>query len=87
MSFSIDEQIAALSTDPFMAQEPVINLVRIAQDSADQTSEVIQQLTGFQKRITRVEFTDLNTVLVTAGEDGFVRRWDVEVLLNSLCST
>ena len=87
VSFSIDEQIAALSTDPFMAQEPVINLVRIAQDSADQSSEVIQQLTGFQKRITRVEFTDLNAVLVTAGEDGFVRRWDVEVLLNSLCST
>lgn len=79
VSFSIDEQMAALTTDPFMAQEPAINLVRIAQDSADQSSEVVQQLKGFSKRITRVAFTDLNAVLITAGEDGYVRRWDLEV--------
>lgn len=79
VSFSIDEQMAALTVDPFMAQQPAINLVRIAQDPADQSSEVIQQLTGFSKRITRVAFTDLNAVLITAGEDGYVRRWDLEV--------
>lgn len=83
VSFSIDEQMAALSTDPFMAQEPAINLVRMAQDPADQTSEVVQQLTGFSKRITRVAFTDANAVLVTAGEDGYVRRWDLEVITRS----
>ena len=80
VAYSIDEQMAALSTDPFMAQEPAINLVRMAQDPADQSSEVVQQLTGFSKRITRVAWTDLNEVLVTAGEDGYVRRWDVEVM-------
>ncbi|CAL5221339.1 g3515 [Coccomyxa viridis] len=78
VAYSIDEQMAALSTDPFMAQEPAINIVRMAQDSSEQSSEVVQQLTGFSKRITRVAWTDLNRVLVTAGEDGYIRRWDVE---------
>ena len=79
VSFSIDEQLACLTTDPFMAQQPAINIVRIAQDPADQSSEIVQQLTGFSKRITRVAFTDLNAVLISAGEDGYVRRWDLEV--------
>ena len=83
VAYSIDEQMAALSTDPFMAQEPAINIVRMAQDSSEQSSEVVQQLTGFSKRITRVAWTDLNKVLVTAGEDGYIRRWDVEVMTQS----
>ena len=79
VSFSIDEQLACLTTDPFMAQQPAINIVRIAQDPAEQSSDIVQQLTGFSKRITRVAFTDLNAVLISAGEDGYVRRWDLEV--------
>ncbi len=86
VAYSIDEQMAALSTDPFMAQEPAINIVRMAQDSSEQSSEVVQQLTGFSKRITRVAWTDLNEVLVTAGEDGYIRRWDVEVTTPVLTS-
>lgn len=82
VSFSIDEQLACLTTDPFMAQQPAINIVRIAQDPADQSSEIAQQLTGFSKRITRVAFTDHNAVLITAGEDGYVRRWDLEVRMH-----
>ena len=70
---------AALSTDPFMATSPAINIVRIAEDPAEQRSEPAVQLQDFAKRINRLAFTDLNAVLISAGEDGIVRRWDVEV--------
>ena len=30
-------------------------------------------------RFQRVAWTDLNRTLISAGEDGCVRRWDVEV--------
>jgi hypothetical protein len=40
---------------------------------------VSQVLTGFEKRTNRVAFTDNNATLLSAGEDGCVRRWDVEV--------
>ena len=30
-------------------------------------------------RFQRVAWTDLNRTLISAGEDGYVRRWDVEV--------
>ena len=79
VSFSIDEHLAALSTDPFMSTTPAINIVRISEDPSEQSDEVVQQLTGFSKRINRVTFTDLNGVLMSAGEDGIVRRWDLEV--------
>ena len=39
----------------------------------------MQVLEGFEKRTNRAVFTDVNATLITAGEDGFVRRWDVEV--------
>ena len=73
--------MAAYSTDQFMGQPSGIHLVNIADDLADQKADVIKSLTGPKGRITRVGWTDLNRTLVTAGEDGFVRRWDVEVRL------
>lgn len=73
--------MAAYSTDQFMGQPSGIHLVNIANDLADQKGDVIKSLTGPKGRITRVAWTDLNRTLVTAGEDGFVRRWDVEVCL------
>lgn len=73
--------MAAYSTDQFMGQPSGIHLVNIADDLADQKADVIKSLSGPKGRITRVAWTDLNRTLVTAGEDGFVRRWDVEVLV------
>ena len=67
------------SVDPFMQAPPAVHIVRIAPDPADQEDTPQQTLTAFSKRINRAAFTDHNAVLVTAGEDGYVRRWDVEV--------
>jgi len=78
VKFSIGERMAALTTDPFMESVSAIRIVNIADDLADQTDEVIRSITGPRGRITRVHWTDLNRTLISASEDGCVRRWDVE---------
>ena len=62
-----------------MSRSPTIKLFNIAADSREQTQDVVQTFSGFKGRINRVQFVDLNKTLLSAGEDGFVRRWDVEV--------
>lgn len=79
VKFSVGEQMAALSTDPFMSTVSAIRLVNIAEDKSEQTDEVVQSFTGPRGRIARVEWLDNNRVLLSASEDGFLRRWDVEV--------
>lgn len=76
--------MAAYSTDQFMGQPSGIHLVNIADDLSEQKGDVIKSLSGPKGRITRLAWTDLNRTLVTAGEDGFVRRWDVEVSMERL---
>lgn len=78
VKFSVGEQMAALSTDPFMSTVSAIRLVNIAEDKSEQTDEVVQSFTGPRGRIARVEWLDDNRVLLSASEDGFLRRWDVE---------
>ncbi len=60
---------------------PCMPQVTIAEDPADQDTTILQSLKGPTGRIQRVEWTDLNRTLISAGEDGIVRRWDVEVRL------
>ncbi len=56
-------------------------LCRATEDPADQEATVLQSLKGPTEkgRFQRVAWTDLNRTLISAGEDGCVRRWDVEV--------
>lgn len=89
VAFALGDELAALSTDPFMSREPAIHLVSI--DRADPSSSgkssngeegggatFLRKLTGFKGRTNRVAFTDGNACLLSAGEDGVLRRWDVE---------
>jgi translation initiation factor 3 subunit I len=88
--FAAGERLAALSTDPFMNAISAVHLVAIAEDPADQSGEILRSMTGPRGRISRVLFTDANRTLLTASEDGVVRRWDVEtgkVLLEAAVHT
>ena len=73
--------MAVYSTDQFMGQPSQMHLVNIEDELSEQSGDVIKSLSGPKGRITRVAWTDLNRTLVSAGEDGFVRRWDVEVAI------
>ena len=79
VAFSMGDRMAAYTTDQFMGQPSQIHLVNIADDLSEQNGDVIKSLSGPKGRITRIAWTDLNRTLISAGEDGFVRRWDVEV--------
>lgn len=78
VKFNVGESQAAISTDPFMSAVSAIRVVNIAADPAEQSGQEVLTLTGPRGRISRVEWTDLNRTLLSASEDGFVRRWDVE---------
>ena len=75
------------SADLINCRPPAIHLVDIAEETSDQTDDILQSLEGFKTRINRVVFTDLNKTLLSAGEDGFVRRWDLEVRPMPVLST
>lgn len=79
VKFAVGDGMAAISSDPFMGVPACIYLVTIAEDAAEQDTTILQQLKGPTGRIQRVEWTDLNRTLISAGEDGIVRRWDAEV--------
>ena len=80
VAFSLGDTMVATSTDPFMATPPAIRVYRLhTEDPSNQTDEPTVTITGgFSGRINRLLFHDLNTHLLSAGEDGYVRRWDVE---------
>lgn len=40
---------------------------------------MLQSLRGPTGQVRHVAWTDLNRTLISAGQDGIVRRWDVEV--------
>lgn len=42
---------------------------------------MLQSLRGPTGQVRHVAWTDLNRTLISAGQDGIVRRWDVEVSL------
>ncbi len=78
VKFNVGDTMAAISTDLFMDSVSAIRLVKIADDSSEQSGEVLASLTGPRGRITRILWTDLNKTLISSSEDGCVRRWDVE---------
>lgn len=78
VAFSLGDGMAAISSDPFMGVPSAIHLVTIAEDPHDQEDTVLQSLKGPTGQVRHVAWTDLNRTLISAGQDGIVRRWDVE---------
>lgn len=79
VAFSLGDSMVATSTDPFMSTQPAIRIYKLnTEDPTNQTDEPFVTLTGFSGRINRLLFHDLNHHLLSVGEDGFIRRWDVE---------
>ncbi|KAK9822514.1 hypothetical protein WJX74_000134 [Apatococcus lobatus] len=80
VDFALGDDMAAISSDPFMAAPARIHIVRIEEDITDQDATPVRQMESDKSgRVSRVQFTDLNKTLLTASEDGCLRRWDVEV--------
>eukprot|EP00897_Mesotaenium_endlicherianum_P007870 jgi/Mesen1/7110/ME000369S06429 len=78
VAFSEGEQLALISTDPFMGSPSAIHVKQIAKDIKDQTSEPLLIIKGPQGRINRVVWGPLNQTIIGAGEDCIIRMWDAE---------
>ena len=69
----------AITTDPFMGVPSAIHIVNVnLSDREAQSDAVVKRIEGPQGRVTRVMWGPLNKTIITGGEDGIIRSWDVE---------
>lgn len=78
VTFSLGEKYAIVSLDPFMGSASSVDMLRIAEDPAEQTSEVVRTFSGHSGRVTRCVFGPCNKTILTVGEDGCIRQTDTE---------
>lgn len=76
---SIGERMFVVSTDAFMEKAPMIHIVRLEEDMADQCSDPVLNFSAPKGRITRVFWSDMNRVLISSHDGGWMRKWDSEV--------
>jgi translation initiation factor 3 subunit I len=80
VAVNIGGTAVAITTDPFMGVPSAIHVVKLncKAERNSQSQEVLKRFDGPQGRITRVMWGPLNQTLITGGEDGIIRSWDVE---------
>eukprot|EP00241_Pyramimonas_parkeae_P006807 CAMPEP_0114255406 /NCGR_PEP_ID=MMETSP0058-20121206/17538_1 /TAXON_ID=36894 /ORGANISM="Pyramimonas parkeae, CCMP726" /LENGTH=323 /DNA_ID=CAMNT_0001369775 /DNA_START=72 /DNA_END=1043 /DNA_ORIENTATION=+ len=76
---SIGNRELVVTTDPFMGHEPHIHILKVDLDR-DQMSAPVMTITPNPPhgRITRAVWGPLNKTIISTGEDGMLRKWDVE---------
>jgi translation initiation factor 3 subunit I len=68
-----------ISTDPFMGVPARVHIVNVAANREEQTNEIVASFgDGVEGRINRALWGPLNETILTGGEDGVIRAWDVE---------
>ncbi|KAK8697900.1 hypothetical protein V6N13_114034 [Hibiscus sabdariffa] len=78
VEFAIGDELAVITTDPFMELTSAIHVKRIAKDPLEQTEESMLVIKGPQGRINRAVWGPLNRTIISAGEDAVIRIWDSE---------
>ena len=72
------DQHMVISTDPFMGVPAALHIVDVAANREEQTNDIKISMSGPAGRINRALWGPLNTTILTGGEDGVIRLWDVE---------
>mmetsp|Transcript_37121 Transcript_37121/g.82588 ORF Transcript_37121/g.82588 Transcript_37121/m.82588 type:complete len:325 (+) Transcript_37121:167-1141(+) len=78
VKLSIGESLMAFTTDAFMGTPPMVHIVKLEEDVTQQSSKSILSFEAPKGRITRVFWSEMNRVLVTSHDGGFMRKWDSE---------
>lgn len=77
-ALSVGEGLLAFTTDAFMGTQPTIHIVKLEQDLSQQSSKSILSIEAPKGRITRVFWSELNRVLISSHDGGYLRKWDSE---------
>ena len=78
VALSQGDQHMVISSDPFMGVPAALHIVDVAANREEQTNEIKISMSGPEGRINRALWGPLNRTILTGGEDGVIRLWDVE---------
>lgn len=76
-SFSLGEELLVTTQDQFMSNRPHISILRVAREieKQEQHAEPVRRIEmSTPGRITRAAFSPVNDTIITAHEDGHIRR-------------
>lgn len=77
-ALSLGEELTVVTTDKFMGRSSSIHILGLARDLVNCEAQDKLTIEVDRYRIMRAFFHDVNRQLITAHEDGSVRRWDTE---------
>jgi translation initiation factor 3 subunit I len=79
VELSKGEQLLLLTTDTFMRESSAVRILRTGDPEAGLEKDEILTIQGkHQGRITRAVWGPMNQTIVTAGEEGIIRKFDTE---------
>ncbi|KAF5206239.1 Eukaryotic translation initiation factor 3 subunit i [Thalictrum thalictroides] len=78
VDFGVGDDLAVITTDPFIELPSAIHVKRISKDPSEQTAKSLLEIRGPVGRINRAVWGPLNKTIISAGEDAVVRMWDSE---------
>jgi translation initiation factor 3 subunit I len=81
VAFSEGEGLCLCVSDANFGEHATIFVYNLAEDISEQSDEAVRMLqhgSDDRKRITTALWGALNQTVISCGDDGFVRQWDVE---------
>jgi translation initiation factor 3 subunit I len=76
--FANGERMFLSVTDSTFSQTPTIFIYNLSDDLEQQSKEPVRAMSGHQGNINEALWGSLNQTIISAGDDGTVRLWDVE---------
>jgi len=78
VAFAPGDRVVSMSIAAVMNQSPDVFLYRLSDDLQEQGKSPFLKLSGHTQNVVRILWSPIGDTVLTASEDGTVRRWDAE---------